>query len=84
MLVGASSLTRLMRGEGDEERGAGAAALLLVGFCPDAAVVLVDDDAADGETEAGAALLAGVRGLDLLEAIEDGIELVDGNAAAGI
>ena len=44
--------------------------------------MLLDDAAADGESEAGAALLAGVGGFDLLEAIEDGVELVGGDAAA--
>ena len=44
--------------------------------------MLLDDAAADGEAEAGAALLAGVGGLDLLEAVEDGVELVGGDAAA--
>ena len=44
--------------------------------------MLLDDAAADGEAEAGAALLAGVGGLDLLEAIEDAVELVGGDAAA--
>ena len=44
--------------------------------------MLLDDGAADGEAEAGAALLAGVGGFDLLEAVEDGVELVGGDAAA--
>ncbi len=44
--------------------------------------MLLDDAAADGEAEAGAALLASVGGLDLLEAVEDGVELVGGDAAA--
>jgi len=35
--------------------------------------VLLDDAAADGEAEAGAAFLAGVGGLNLLEAVEDGV-----------
>ena len=49
---------------------------------PDAAAVLGDDGAADGEAEAGAAHGAGVGGVDLLEALEDGFELVFGDAAA--
>ena len=65
-------------GKHDVERGAEAE----VALCPDGAAVLLDDAAADGETEAGAALLAGVGGLDLLEAVEDGVELVGGDAAA--
>jgi len=43
--------------------------------------VLLDDAAADGEAEAGATLLAGIGGLDLLEAVEDGVELVGGMRA---
>ena len=43
-----------------------------------------DDAAADGETEAGAAFLAGVAELDLLEAVEDGVELFRGDAAAAV
>ncbi len=81
---GRGSATGLRRGQGKQEGGSGAAALLLVGFCPDAAVVLVDDGAADGEAEAGAAFLAGVGGFDLLETVEDGVELVDGDAAADV
>ena len=53
-----------------------------VALGPDGAAVLLDDAAADGEAEAGAALLAGVGWLDLLEAIEDGVELIGGDAAA--
>lgn len=49
---------------------------------PDAASVLVDDGAADGEAEAGAAHGAGVGGVDLVEALEDAFELVGGDAAA--
>ena len=44
--------------------------------------MLLDDAAADGQTEAGAALLACVGVLDLLEAVEDGVELIGGDAAA--
>src|SRR5271154_6214658 len=49
---------------------------------PDAAAVLGDDAAADGEAEAGAAHGAGVGGVDLVEALEDALELVGGDAAA--
>ena len=49
---------------------------------PDAASVLGDDGAADGEAEAGAAHGAGVGGVDLVEALEDGFEFVFGDAAA--
>src|SRR5580700_2508965 len=62
----------------DVEGGSGAK----VALCPDGAAVLLDDAAA--EAEARAALLACVRGFDLLEAVEDGVELVGGNAAAFI
>ena len=43
--------------------------------------MLLDDAAADGEAEAGAALLPGVGGFDLVEAVEDGVELIGGDAA---
>ena len=56
--------------------------VLVVGLGPDGAVVLRDDGAADGKAETGAAFLAGVGGLDLAEAVEDAVELVDGDAAA--
>ena len=49
---------------------------------PDAAAVLADDAAADGEAEAGASHEAGVGGVDLLEALEDVLELVVRDAAA--
>ncbi len=49
---------------------------------PDAASVLGDDAATDGEAEAGAAHGAGVGGVALLEAVEDVLELVCGDAAA--
>ena len=86
---GAFAAWRELRGNGDVggsggagehhvERGAGAE----VALSPDGATVLLDDAAADGEAQAGAAFLAGVGGLDLLEAVEDGVELVGGDAAA--
>ena len=53
-----------------------------VALGPDGAAVLLDDAAADGEAEAGAALLAGIGGLNLLESVEDGVELIGGDAAA--
>ncbi len=65
-------------GQHDVERRSGAE----VALRPDGAAMLLDDAAADGEAEAGAALLAGVGGLDLLEAVEDAVELIAGNAAA--
>ena len=40
-----------------------------------------DDAAADGEAEAGAALVARIGRVDLLEALEDAVELVGRNAA---
>jgi len=49
---------------------------------PDAAVVQVDDAAADGEAETSAAHRAGVGGIALLEAIKDMLQLVFRNAAA--
>ena len=65
-------------GKHDVEGGSGTE----VALGPDGAGVLLDDTAADGKTEAGSAFLAGVGGLDLLEAVEDGVELVGGDAAA--
>src|SRR5579859_6154130 len=50
--------------------------------CPDSAAVLRHDGAADRESEACSAHQAGVRGVDLLEAVEDDFELVRGDAAA--
>jgi hypothetical protein len=58
------------------------AALAEGAFGPDVAVVLVDDLATDGEAEAGAALGAGVGGVDLLEALEDELEFIGGDASA--
>jgi len=49
---------------------------------PDAASVVGDDAATDGEAEAGAAERAGVGGVALAEAVEDVLELVFGDAAA--
>ena len=49
---------------------------------PDVAAVLHHDGAADGQTQAAAAFLAGVRGVHLLEAPEDRFQLVGGNSAA--
>ena len=54
-------------GKHDEERGSETK----VALSPDGAAVLLDDAAADGEAEAGSALLTGVGGLDLLEAVEE-------------
>ena len=47
---------------------------------PDASAVLIDDAAADGEAQAGAAEGAGVGGVALLEALEDVFEFVGGDA----
>ena len=58
------------------------AALSLFAVDPDLAAVLLDDGLADGEAEAGAALLARVAGLDLAEALEDGAAMGGGHAAA--
>src|SRR5271170_1994547 len=65
-------------GKHDVEGGSGAE----VALSPDGAGVLLNDAAADGEAEAGSAFLACVGGFDLLEAVEDGVELVGGDAAA--
>ena len=68
--------------ESDEERGSGAAVMGGVRLRPDMTIVLGDDGAANGKAEAGAAFLAGVRGFHLAEAFEDGVELVERDAAA--
>ena len=49
---------------------------------PDAAAVLVDDAATDREAEASAAQVARVRGVALLEAVEDVLELICGDASS--
>ena len=49
---------------------------------PDAASVVGYDAATDGEAEAGAPLGSGVRGVDLVEAVEDVLDLVCGDAWA--
>jgi hypothetical protein len=49
---------------------------------PDAASVLLDDAAADGQAQAGAAHGSGVGGVALLEAVKDVFELVGGDSAA--
>ena len=72
--------------------GVGGLAQVVAGFCwqgevegrsliedagrPDSASMLLDDAATDGQTEASSAECAGVRGIALLEALEDMFELV--------
>ena len=65
---------------GQEHAESGAA--IGIALRPDAAAVLHDDGAADGEPQSGSTLLPGIRGVDLLEAVEDRFQLVLGNAAA--
>ena len=65
-------------GEHDVEGGPRAE----IALRPDGTTVLLDDAAADGQTEAGATFLTCVGGLYLVEAIEDGVEHVGRNAAA--
>ena len=67
----------LERREGERERGA----LARLALGPDPPAVLLDEAAADGEAEAGAALLARVGGVDLLEALEDRLQLIGRDAA---
>ena len=74
----ASEVAAGFGGQGEVEGGAFAGGA----GGPDAAAVLGDDAAADGEAEAGAAHGAGVGGVALLEAVEDVFELVGGDAAA--
>ena len=49
---------------------------------PDAASVVVDDAATYREAETGAALGSGVGGVALVEAVEDVLDLVSGDAGA--
>ena len=51
-------------------------------FGPDASAVAFDDRPTDRQAQAGAALLARVGGVDLREALEDHVQLVDRYAAA--
>src|ERR1700678_3575357 len=51
-------------------------------FGPDAAAVLLNDAAAEGEAKAGAAQSARVRSVALLEALEDALQLLGRDAAA--
>jgi hypothetical protein len=46
--------------------------------------VLLDDRLADGQSEAGAGLRAGVAGVDLVEALEDLLLLVRSDAAVAV
>src|SRR5208337_4847457 len=65
-------------GQGEQE----AAALAGRAFGPDAAAVLLDDAAAEGQAQAGAAHGAGVGSVSLLEAVEDMFQFLCGDAAA--
>src|SRR5262245_29957196 len=51
-------------------------------FDPDAPAVALDDAARDGQAQARAADLARVRGLDLLELVEDALAIFGGDADA--
>src|SRR5260370_36281916 len=53
-------------------------------FDPDAAAMHFDDVLGDGEAQAGAAELAGARGVDAIEALEDARLVGGGDANAGI
>ncbi len=53
-------------------------------FDPDAAAMHFDDVLGDGEAQAGAAQLAGARGVDAIEALKDARLIGSGNADAGI
>ena len=64
------------------ERELKEAALAEGAFRPDAAAMLLDDAAAEGKAEAGASERAGVRGVALLEALEDPLQFFLGDAAA--
>ena len=66
-------------GQGDDEARA---FLVACAFDPDAPAVALDDAARDGEAETGAADLARVRRLDLLELVEDALAIVGGDGDA--
>ncbi len=53
-----------------------------ISLSPDGSAVLLDDGPADGEAETGAAFPPGIGGLNLVKAVEDGVELVRRDAAA--
>src|SRR2546425_9058152 len=72
--------SRLGPGPGGDAEPERAAATRLA-LHPDGAAVLLDDGLADGETQTRTALLAGVGGLELLEAPEDRLALVGGDPA---
>ena len=65
-------------GEGEEE----SAALANGAFGPDASAMLLDDAAAEGEAEAGAAESARIGGVSLLETLEDVLKFFGGDAAS--
>ena len=66
-----------LKGKGDAE---GCAASEAGGLGPDAAAVLADGVAGDGEAETGTGAAAG--GVGLVEAFEDAVEFVEGEAGA--
>src|SRR5690242_5523624 len=49
---------------------------------PDLSTERFDEPSRDGEAEAGAAVLAGGGALDLAELVEDGVQLIAGDARA--
>jgi len=59
-----------------------ARAVLGTAFGPDLPTVTVDDLPGDRQAQAGSALLAGIGGIDLVEALEDRVELIRRDAAA--
>src|SRR6478735_1572456 len=67
-------------GESEQDGGPGPELALR----PDPTPVPLHDAPADGQAEAGPALLAGVGGVHLLEALEDGLELVGRDATAAV
>src|ERR1700761_487526 len=71
--------TRLLLRVGRKEHAEGGAADGIL-LRPDTPSVLVDDGAADGESQTRATLLARVRSVHLLKAVEDGLQFVLGDA----
>src|ERR1700720_521206 len=74
-------LEQIVGGFGGQGEVEGSALALDAGG-PDAAAMLIDDAATDGKPQARSAHGTRVRGITLLEAIEDVLELVCGDTAA--
>ena len=85
--------SRLLKDSGNSDRSGNrrqweremeGCALAQLALCPDAAAVGLDDVFDDGKTEAGAAGFARTRLVDAVEALEDALEVVGGDAGAEV